>query len=178
MRVRLIIVGFLPEYQMAINFLEQLVAEWYEYKEYFVRRNIRVGKRLAGGYECELDVVAFHPTTKHLVHLEPSTDASSWSEREKRYKKKFGAGRKYIPKMFPGLLPQGAEPEQIAIFVFASKNEDRTLAGGRVVHISAFLEPIIAEFSSFSMMKKQVSEQFTTLRTLQFATEYRESLFK
>jgi Holliday junction resolvase-like predicted endonuclease len=70
---------------MAVNFLEQLVAEWYEYQGYFIRRNVRVGKVPGGGYECELDVVAFHPETKHLVHVEPSTDAGSWEERERRY---------------------------------------------------------------------------------------------
>ena len=36
---------------MASNFLEELVAEWYEYKGYFVRRNVRVGPRAKGGYE-------------------------------------------------------------------------------------------------------------------------------
>jgi len=125
-----------------------------------------------------LDVVAFHPMTKHLVHIEPSTDAGSWNERERRYKKKFEAGRKYIPGMFLGLLSPDTVPEQIALFVLASKNESRLLAGGRVVHISAFLEPIITQFSAVSMMKGQVPEQFTILRTLQFVTEYREQLFK
>jgi len=163
---------------MAINFLEQLVAEWYEYQGYFIRRNVRVGKRTAGGYECELDVVAFHPQTKHLVHVEPSTDAGSWDERERRYKKKFEAGRKYIPGMFPGLLPPDTVPEQIALFVITSRNESRSLAGGRVVHVSAFLEPIITQFAAFSMMKGQVPEQFTILRTLQFVTEYQKELFK
>ena len=41
------------------NFLEQLVREWYEYQGYFVRQNVNVGKRAKGGYECELDIVAF-----------------------------------------------------------------------------------------------------------------------
>ena len=59
------------------NFLEQLVAEWYEFRGYFVRRNINVGPR-ARGSESELDVVAFHPTKRHLVHIEPSMDAHSW----------------------------------------------------------------------------------------------------
>jgi len=44
-----------------MNHLEQLVTEWYEYRGYFVRRNVQVGPRLKGEYECELDVVAFHP---------------------------------------------------------------------------------------------------------------------
>jgi hypothetical protein len=39
---------------MSVNFLEQLVAEWYEYQGYFVRCDVYVGKRPTGGYECEL----------------------------------------------------------------------------------------------------------------------------
>jgi hypothetical protein len=46
---------------MANNFLEELVAEWYEFKGYFVRRSIRVGRRNGGGHEGELDVVGFQP---------------------------------------------------------------------------------------------------------------------
>lgn len=89
---------------MPSNHLEQLIAEWYEYQGYFVRRNILVGKRAKGGYECELDIVAFHPLTKHLVHIEPSLDANSWAVREARFKRKFDAGRKYIPGLFDGLV--------------------------------------------------------------------------
>jgi hypothetical protein len=162
---------------MAANFLEQLVAEWYEYQGYFVRRNVWVGKRPAGGYECELDVVAFHPQKKHLVHIEPSMDANSGIVREKRYQKKFEAGRKHIPAMFAGLLDATASPEQIALLVFIGKGEGRTLGGGQVVHVSTFLKPIVAHFAGFPMIKSQVHEQFTILRTLQFAAEYRKDLF-
>jgi hypothetical protein len=163
---------------MAVNFLEQLVAEWYEYQGYFIRRNVRVGKLPKGGYECELDIVAFHPETKHLLHIEPSTDADSWDKREKRYKKKFDAGRKYIPEMFPALLPPEVVPEQIALLVFAPRDADRPLGGGHVMHVSAFLESVITQFSKISMLKGQVPEQFTILRTLQFVAEYRNTLFK
>jgi len=163
---------------MAVNFLEQLVAEWYEYQGYFIRRNVRVGKRPKGGYECELDVVAFHPDTKHLVHVEPSTDAASWEERQRRYRKKFEAGRKHIPGMFPESLSGSAVPEQIALLVLTSKHQERLLAGGRVVHVSAFLERIITHFASFSMLTAQVPERFPILRTLQFVAEYRKQLFK
>ncbi len=87
---------------MANNYLEQLAAEWHEFRGYVVRRNVRVGKRAAGGHESELDVVAFNPKTRHLVHIEPSMDAQGWPDREKRLRKKFKAGRKYIPAL-PGL---------------------------------------------------------------------------
>ncbi len=76
---------------MATNYLEQLIAEWYEYKGYYVRRNLLVGKRVKGGFECELDVVTFNPKAKHLVHIEPSMDANSWAEpREKIPKEIYG----------------------------------------------------------------------------------------
>jgi hypothetical protein len=84
---------------MAANHLEQLVAEWYEYQGYFIRRNIKVGRRSKGGYEGELDIVAFHPERQHLVHIETSLDAKSWEKREERFSKKFEAGRRYIPSL-------------------------------------------------------------------------------
>ncbi len=43
---------------MVGNYLEQLVAEWYEYQGYFVRRNIPEAPRPNGGYDSELDIVA------------------------------------------------------------------------------------------------------------------------
>ena len=87
---------------MAANYLEQLVAEWYEYQGYFVRRNVLVGKLAAGGHEGELDIVAFNPAKSHLVHIEPSMDAESWEKREDRYRQKFETGKKYIPELFAG----------------------------------------------------------------------------
>ena len=54
---------------MAANYLEQLIAEWYEYQGVFVRRNVLVGKLPRGGHECELDVVAFHAQEQRLFTL-------------------------------------------------------------------------------------------------------------
>ena len=72
---------------MAGNHLEDLVAQWYQFQGYFVRRKVQVGKRLRGGYECELDVVAFQPAERRLIHIEPSLDSDSWERREERYRK-------------------------------------------------------------------------------------------
>jgi hypothetical protein len=129
-----------------INFLEQLAAEWYEFRGYFVRRNIRVGLRPRGGYESELDVVAFDPDKGHLVHIEASMDADSWAQREKRFTKKFEAGTKYIPGLFKGfVLPE--EPEKIALFVFGTK-QHRSVGGGRVLMISELMEDIRGRLAS------------------------------
>ena len=53
-----------------MNFLEQVVAEWFSYEGYFVKTNIKFGKLPRGGFTGEMDVVAFHPKTRELVHIE------------------------------------------------------------------------------------------------------------
>ena len=162
---------------MANNFLEQLVAEWYEYRGYFVRRNVAVGKRPGGGYESELDMVAFNPEKRHLVHIEPSMDADSWETRERRFGSKFDAGRKYIPQLFPGVqLPD--EIEQVAIFAFASRTNHPTVGGGRVLQVSDLMREIMEELSDKKIMENAVPEHHSLLRTLQFVAEYRKKVFE
>ena len=78
-----------------MSHLEDLIAEYYDWSGYLVKQNLKVGKLSHGGWEMELDVVAFHPETKRLVHIEPSIDADSWAERERRFRKKFESGERY-----------------------------------------------------------------------------------
>ncbi|MFT3735111.1 MAG: hypothetical protein QM776_08810 [Rhodocyclaceae bacterium] len=154
-----------------MNFLEQLTFEWYEYQGYFVRRNTLVGARDKGGYECELDIVAFHPTTMHIVHVEPSMDAHSWSERERRYLKKFEAGRKFIPSMIPG-FKRGMGIDQIALFGLLKVSPRTQLAGGRVMTVSEFLHPVVQELRTQRVASSAVPEQYPLLRMVQFMCEY------
>ena len=150
-----------------MNFLEELVAEWYEYKGYFVCRNVPVGRD-------ELDVVAFHPQTKDLVHIEP-TMYGSWKELEDSYKKKFKAGRDYISSIFSGLLPNGAVPRQIVLHEASKKRTE--FAGGEAIHVAEFLKPIVKELSDRSITKT-VPEKFPLLRTLWYAAYYQKELFE
>lgn len=159
-----------------MNYLESLVAEWHEYRGYFVRRNIHVGKRANGGYECELDIVAFHPGLKHLVHIEPSMDSLSWERREQRYQKKFAAGRKYIPQLFKGVEVPG-KIDQVALFGLGSCVNNPTLAGGRVLLVSDLLQEITADLRCKRVEKEAVSEQFPLLRTIQFMCQHHKALF-
>ena len=162
---------------MATNFLEQLAAEWYEFKGYYVRRNVWVGRRSRGGFESELDIVAFNPVSRHLVHVEPSMDAESWEKREQRFRKKFDAGRKYIPGLFPGLkLPD--EIEQIVILVFASKVNHPTLGGGKVTLASDLMREILEDLSDKKIASNAVPEHHALLRMLQFVVEYRKKVFE
>ncbi len=160
-----------------MNHLEQLVSEWYEYQGYFVRKNVLVGKLSKGGWEGELDVVAFHPNKMHLVHIEPSMDANSWANREQRYKKKFDAGKKYIPEIFSGIeIP--AEIEQIALFGLGSRANNPTLGGGRVMLASDLLLEIVSCLKERRVEKMAVSEQFPLLRTIQFMCQHEALLFQ
>ena len=84
-----------------MNFLEQLVAEWYGYKGFFVRTNIKFGKNAhgKGGHVGEIDVLAYHPTLNEFIHTECSTDAWSWSKKQIVFKKKFENAEKYYKKI-------------------------------------------------------------------------------
>ena len=160
---------------MAKNFLEQLLAEWYELQGYFIRKNVLVGKRPQGGYDCELDVVAFHPAKKHLVHIEASMDASSWAERERRFKKKFDAGKKHIPLLFSGLdIPTNID--QVAVLVFASKQKRDTLAGGKLILGNELMKEIFENLQNRSIYSQAIPEQFPILRAFQFVSQYRKEI--
>jgi len=153
---------------VAGNHLESLVGEWYEFRGYFVRRNVQVGKRLKGGYDCELDIVAFHPEQRSLIHLEPSLDSDSWVKREVRYKKKFEAGRRHIPGLFPG-IPIPKHIEQIALFVYGGGEDRKQVAGGRVLFVRDFMAEVHAGIAHRKVNNAAIPEEFPLLRTLQFA---------
>lgn len=147
-----------------MNFLEQLIAEWYQYKGYFVRQNVRVGKRDKGGYEGELDIVAYHPETKHLIHLEPSSDTDSWAKRESRYERKFRTGKTHIKSLFKGL--ELSEVEQKAVFLFGAKTRKK-IGGGEIMMVSELIHEIHNDLKEKSIQKAIVPENFPHLRTIQ-----------
>ena len=153
-----------------MNFLEQLVAEWYEYRGYFVRRNVKVGRRSQGGYDCELDIVAFDPKERRIVHIEPSMDADTWPERERRYRKKFDAGRKHIPALFAD-FGELAGIRQIALFGFGGEGSG-ALAGGEVQVVSEFMAEIAATIGQKKIAKSAVPEIFPLLRAVQFTLQF------
>ncbi|TXI78626.1 MAG: hypothetical protein E6Q40_16905 [Cupriavidus sp.] len=160
---------------MAANYLEQLLAEWYQYSGYFVRQNVLVGRRPNGGYECELDIVAFHPKTKHILHIEPSMDCHSWDKREIRFRKKFDAGRKHIPKLFEDFeLPPRIE--QIALLVYASKQTHQRVGGAAIMLMPELLAPIIAHVRTLDLSTNAIPEHFSILRTVQFIAKYPKQL--
>jgi hypothetical protein len=154
----------------AMYFLEQLTSEWLEYRGYFVRRHVRVEGQEADGDDCELDVVAFHPGTKHLLHVEASMDASTWRVRDRRYRQKFDAGREHIPTMFEGSVP--VQPvDQVALFGFGTRAGHGAVAGGRVLFADELMDEIRLDLRDRPALAQHVSERFVCLRTIQLAIQ-------
>lgn len=148
-----------------MNHLERLTRQYYDWRGYLVKGNVKVGRLAHGGWAGELDIVAYHPQTGHLVHIEPSIDANAWPTREKRFAKKFKYGREHIHiDVFPW-LSKDTPLDQIAILVSSSRVE---LCGGKIISIDMFIKQIKDEIKSCGIMAKSaISEEYDLLRTIQ-----------
>jgi len=151
------------------NHLEDLVGEWLEYNDYFVRKSVLVGPRPNGGFVGELDVVGFHPAKRHLIHVECSLDAHKWDKRQERFQAKFQRGRLYIPQLFPDIA-KGIPPDQVALIQFGGGTRTE-LGGGRLVWVADFVADIVERLSKESPAKKAVPSTLPLLRTLQLAAQ-------
>lgn len=150
------------------NYLEELSAEFYEYKGCFIRRNVKVNKRNEGGHEGELDVIAYSPKENIIYHIESTMDAGSWAKREHRYKKKFASGHSAIPEMFPDMCDENTEIKQIVLLGYGSNVNNKTLAGGKVIPVKDFFAEIITYLRDKDIYKEAVPENYPLLRTIQF----------
>ena len=153
-----------------MEYLEQLAREWYEFQGYFVRTDLWVGLEANGSYDCELDIVAFHPLHRHLVQVEPSFDLLEQTEREDHFRVKFAAGRKYLHRQFG--LAADHEIEQVALLADGMSTTPRSIAGGRVLLLSDLLAQILGKLASQDLASALVPEQWPLLRTLHFVSRY------
>ncbi len=150
-----------------MSHLESLIAEYLDWKGYIVKRNLRVGRLPHGGWQMELDIVAYHPHSGDLVHYEPSIDAHSWETREKRYKKKFESGRELILSEVFSWLPKDTKIRQLAVFISHPKGRN-TIGGGMVVSVDELMAEIRAEVINNGIMSKNaIPELYPLLRTIQ-----------
>ena len=153
-----------------MNFLEQLVTEWYAYQGYYVRPNVKFGKRLRGGYEGEMDVVAFNPEDRTLVHVETSSDSDSWEERRRRFRKKFETGAQYYNTLFRF---EFRTVKKIAVVGF-SKQKSRVDFGSGVelVTIPEMIMRITEKIRRLRPAEAAIPEGYPLLRAIQFAVWY------
>src|SRR3990172_12046888 len=158
-----------------MNYLEQLVQQYYEWKGCVVKANIKVGRLRHGGYAVELDVVIFDPKRNRIIHYEPSTDAAGWKERIPKYRRKFALGRKYIHKVVFPWLPKRLPIEQIAVFFNA---DGRKFLSGKAISIDMLVKKIRVEIEEVGPLgANAIPESYNILRTIQLvACGYRKPL--
>jgi len=155
-----------------MNFLEQLAAEWYEYSGYFVRTNVRARKRQRGGWDAELDVLAYLPRTQTLIHIEASGDADSWDQRKSRFlSKKFVLS---VPEYCELLGCEIAELDRVALVGWSNTvKADLSWGDGiRVVLIPDFLREIATFLRSRDPMRQAVPESYPMLRSIQMTVGF------
>jgi hypothetical protein len=150
-----------------MNYLEQLVSEWYRYKGYFVKENIKTGLRIrkgnkSGGYNHEIDVLALGPKGI-LYHIEASTKDPRSVEgiKDKEYVAALNGFRINKVKRIYYFL-HGGEGK--------IENFQKQLMGNSVeitIHsISHLLSQVATELKD-TKLNRIVPENFPILRTLQ-----------
>ena len=155
-----------------MNFLESLAAEYYEYIGYYVRSNIKARKRTLGGWDAELDVLAFMPKTKELLHIETSGDALSWPKRKERF-----LSKKFVFDNAEYEAIVGSEVESIrrmAIVGFQKATQaDLSWGNGiEVILLPTFSQEIAAKLKTKHPMKEAVPEGMPLLRSMQMIIWY------
>lgn len=169
-----------------MNFLEQLVAEWYEYQGYFVRRNIKFGGaagKSTGGHSGEIDVLAYLPKDGALLHIETSSDFDSWDKRKKKFvTKKFTklAETEYIKAV--GLVPRSIK--RIVIVSHSKKPADlvwQTENGEpiEIIDVPTLITTILVELRTKRHAREiAVPEQLPLLRAMHYVVSYAGDLKK
>jgi len=162
----------IQERRKEMNFLESLAAEYYEYLGYYVRSNIKARKRNLGGWDAELDVLAFMPNTKELLHIETSGDALSWPKRKERFLTK-----KFMLDDAEYAAIVGSEVGNIrrmAIVGFQKATQaDLSWGNGiEVILLPTFFKEIAAKLKTKHPMKEAIPEGMPLLRSMQMVLWY------
>ena len=150
---------------MSSNYLEELAREYYEYKRYFVRSNIRFGKRGHGGYDGEIDLLAYDPEEEELLHIECSMDAKSKKEELEMAEKKFPNDIDYgkiIPfkfKVLRKIFIMGVTREQ---------NEIEMPEGVEHISLGPFIKKVYEDLPA-DIINEIVTEARPLLRTIQLS---------
>ncbi len=152
-----------------MNFLEQLTAEWYELNGCLVRTNVQFGKLKSGGYVGEMDVVAYDPKTKDLIHIETSDDAYSWETRQERFKKKFSNASKYYGEFFP---LEVTEIKRVAIVGYVQRTKHDLGKDIELILVPKFIRQITEKMKEYAIVGRAIPESYPLLRAFQHTYWY------
>ena len=149
---------------MSINTIEQVVAEWYDLRGYFIRRNIMRPNPPRG--QTDLDVVAFHPNTRHMIHIEGSTASERWSAVKLKMEAKFPLDRAYLARLYPDL-----PLEQLLVY-YRRVPDEHLDSGIRILAFPDLLSEIRAYLKTHRLDERKVPEAFPLLRVLHHAAQF------
>jgi len=153
-----------------VNFLEQLVAEWYRYTGHFVRTNVKIAKRVKGGWGGEIDVLAYLPEEGNVSHIETSMDAESWPERRKRFVKKFAVPENAYRQLFPAGYKY---LEKIAVVGVAQEQDPGVLGPGiHVYSVPTMVRMIVEGIGTKHPAREAIPETYPLLRAIQFGAAF------
>ncbi|MBI2831021.1 MAG: hypothetical protein HYX79_02055 [Chloroflexi bacterium] len=153
-----------------MNFLEELTAEWFTLNDYFVRTNLKFGKRPSGGWVGEMDVAAFNPMSRELVHVETSMDADRWEERSERMIRKFDDANQYYSELFTFPI---RTVSRIVVAGFSSKENTRKIRGDiESKTCPQLINEIGQELLQRHPLRKIIPETLPLLRAMQFAVHW------
>ena len=153
-----------------MNFLEQLVNEWFEYQGSFVLTNQKFGRLGHGGWQGEMDIAAFDPLTGSLTHVEVSIDADTWAKRRTRIGQKFDSAEPFYSELFPFAAPP---IRQLAIIGTSPKPKTRLgLPKVEEMSIPEFVHQVTAGLADAHPLRAAVPEHLPSLRAMQFALHW------
>ncbi|HEU4475287.1 MAG TPA: hypothetical protein VFR71_01135 [Methyloceanibacter sp.] len=150
-----------------MNHLEQLVAEWLQYNDYFVRSSVPVGPRDQGGFEGELDVIAYHFARNHLLHVECSLDALSMPNGNPSLSLSSTEGVSTSRDVFRKVSGDLDLPEPEQIVVLQLQAEVREIGGARLVTVREFVHEVYEGLKGKTPQSKAVPSNLPLLRILQ-----------
>ena len=151
-----------------MNFLEQVIAEWFSHKGYFVKTNIKFGKLPSGGFAGEVDVVAFDPQTRELVHIEASTVGGVGGA--KLFKKKFDLAKRYYGEELFQFSYDSMRCMAIGGFAYTATPKVKNMLGEKieVETVPEFFRKASACLRECPIPKQAISETLPLLRAMQF----------
>jgi hypothetical protein len=125
-----------------------------------------------GGWDAELDILAYDPNSGALLHVETSGDANSWAERKDRFlTKKFMLERREYEEILGCRI---SNIKKIAVVGY-SRSTKIDLDWGKdieVVLIPELMRQIAEKLRSQKPMQEAVPEGFPILRAVQTVLAY------
>lgn len=157
------------------NSLEKLAVEWYNYKGFYVKRNVYFGTSQKGGVEGEIDVFAYHPKTKEAIHIEAAVP-ESYKKTGEHHKRKFESAQKYYKAFFNvdpnsvkriSLILTGSQPKQTSI------EKIESVASSKFIHIKDLINEIIEEMKNLDENSMNiVKETYPLLRLIYILSHF------